>query len=538
MPKKIKYVLIPLGLAVLLVIGLQLLLVTFHVNAKSPSTSHLSLIIGTTRQITTLDPAELSGGQEVEIFNNIGSGLLIYDPLTSELVPGLAASIPEINPNGLVYTFTLRSGLKFMDGTPLNANAVKWSIDRAAALGSGMSYLVTDYVQQINVIDNLTVQFVLKQAFAFFPQLVVNLPYFPVSSNCFPIYQFDPNSTCGGIGPYTIANWEHGVSIELIANPNYYGTPPSIPDILVRQFNTAAEMRQALEADEIDVAWKSLDQLDYQEFRTNPDFNVVEQAGSFIRYLCINTKKPPFDNANLRVALAVALDRETTAHSVYSDTRTALYSMVPTSIWSHQDSFRELYGQRDLELARNLLWQEGYSETNKLEMELWYPLDHYGLLEPQLAARLASDIEETGMVSVTLKYADWYEYISNLGAGKMPVFLLGWWPDYPDPDNLTWPFGYSTSSSGMGINYNNPVMDGLLEAGRLSTPIWSPAREAIYGAVQELWAEEAPTIPLVQDLALIVTQPILHGISVSPSGNLFYSTIYWYKTLLPLLMKN
>jgi peptide/nickel transport system substrate-binding protein len=517
---------------------MQMLLITFHANAESQSKSLPSLTIGTTQQIMTLDPAELSGAQEVEIFNNAGSGLLTYNPWTSELVPGLAAAMPEISPDGLVYKFTLRSSLQFTDGTPLDASAVKWSIDRAGALGGGMSYLVTDYVQQINVVDSLTLQFVLKQAFAFFPQMVANLPYFPVSPNCFPTYQFDPNSTCGGIGPYTIENWEHGVSIELIANPGYYGPPPSIADILVRQFNTAAEMRQALEAGEIDVAWKSLDQLDYQELKTNPDLNVIEEPGSYIRYLCINTKKPPFDNANLRVALAVAMDREAAAHAVYSDTRTALYSMVPAGIWSHRDSFLDMYGQRNLELARSLLWQEGYSETNKLAMELWYPLDHYGSLEPQLAARLASNIEETGMVSVTLKYADWSTYIGNLGPGVMPVFLLGWWPDYPDPDNLTWPFGYSSSSSGMGINYNNPVMDGLLEAGRVTTPIWGHTREAIYEVIQELWAQDAPTIPLVQELSLVVTQDNVHGINVSPSGHLSYSSIYWYKTHLPILVKN
>jgi peptide/nickel transport system substrate-binding protein len=538
MAKRIMVLLVPLGLALSLVVGLQILLVTFRVNAEPLPATPLPLTIGTTRQITSLDPAQIGSVQEFEVLYNAGSGLLTYVPGTSELAPGLAITMPQVSSNGLVYTFTLRSGLQFPDGTPFDASAVKWSIDRVAALGGGSSYLVTDYVSETNVVNTTTVQIVLKQSVAFFPQVVTSFAYYPVSPNCFPPYQFDPNSTCGGIGPYTIVNWDQGISIELMANPGYYGPPSAIPSIILRQFATAADMRQALEAGEIDVAWKELTPLDYQELRTNPDLTVIEDVGSQIRYLCFNTTTPPFDQANIRVALAVAMDRETTAQTVFSDTRMALYSMVSAGIWSHRDSFLDLYGQRNLELARALLSQEGYSETNKLAVDLWYPLDHYGPLEPQFAAALASNIEETGMVSVTLHYADWSTYIGNLGTGVMPVFLLGWWPDYLDPDNLTWPFAYSTSSSNMGIFYNNPVMDGLLEAGRTTLPINGTEREVIYENIQELWALDVPTVPLLQEVSLAVTQDEVRGIHMSPYGLLPYFTIYRAEfTFLPILLR-
>ena len=536
--KRTMYLLVPLGLVAFLLAGLRAVLASYSANAKTLTTAPLSLTIGTTNPITSLDPAQLTGAQEGEILYNAGSGLLTYIPGTSELAPGLAITMPEVSPSGLVYTFTLRSGLQFSDGTPFNANAVKWSIDRTAFLGGDLSYLVTEYVSETNVVNSTTIQFVLKQPVAFFPQLVANVPYYPVSPNCFPPYQFDPNSTCGGIGPYTIVSWDHGVSIELTANPGYYAPRPSIPSIIIRHFATSAEMRQALEAGEIDMAWKSLTPQDYQELRNNPNLNVVDGEGSLIRYLCFNTTTAPFDNASIRIALAVAMDRETTAQTVFSDTRTALYSMVSVGIWSHRDSFLDLYGQRDLNLARTLLSQAGYSETNKLAVDLWYPLEHYGPLEPQFAATLASNIEETGVVSVTLHYADWGTYWGNVGTGVMPVFLLGWWPDYLDPDNLTWPFAHSSSSGGFGIFYNNPVMDSLLEAGRVTPPVWGPAREAIYEDIQFLWALEAPTIPLLQEASIAVTQDEVHGVMISPSGLLPYSTIYWYKTFLPFLVRN
>jgi len=530
--------LVPVGLATALLAGLFVLLGVKPVEAGGVNTPPGVLIIGTTRLIASLDPADSGFGLEGEILYNAGSGLLTFIPGSSELVPGLAAGMPQVSPDGLVYTFTLRQGLQFPDGTPLDAIAVKWSIDRVATLGGGASFLVTDHVSQTIVVDSSTIQFVLKQPAAFFPQLVANIPYYPVSPNCFPPFQLDPDSTCGGIGPYTIVSWEQGVSIELAANPSFYGRHPHISSILVQQFGTSLEMRQALEEGEIDLAWNALDPQDYQELRSNPALNFVEAPGPHIRYLCFNTTTPPYDNPDIRVALAVAVDREAAAQGVFSDTRTALYSMVSDGIWSHQETFFDLYGSRDLELARTLLAQEGYSETNKLAVDFWYPLDHYGALEPVFVAGLAANLEETGMISVTLISAEWSEYVDNLSMGVMPVFMLGWWPDYLDPDNMTWPFAYSSSSDSMGIFYNNLIMDGLLEAGRETTPIWGPDREAIYADIQFLWGLEAPTVPLLQEVSIAVTQDDVHGVLLSPSGMLAYFTMYRYEVYLPFLVRN
>lgn len=539
MSKRIVCIALAVGLPVLLLAVLWVALDTYSAKAQAQNAAQQSLIIGTTDEITSLDPAETYSFHDWEIFYNVGSGLLTYVPGTTELAPGLTITMPEVSPDGLVYTFTLMSGLQFPDGTPFNAHAVKWSIDRVMALGGDPSWLVGDFVSEVQVVDSTTVRFVLDQPFALFPALVATAPYYPVSPNCFPPYQFDSSSTCGGIGPYTIVTWTQGVSIELRANTGYYGPCPQTPSVIVRYFDDASEMRQALEEGEIDVAWKFLTPADYQELRADPNFNVVEGGGSHIRYLCFNTTTAPFDNASIRGGLAAAVDRQTIAHKVFSDTMSALYSMVPEGMWSHRDAFLDLYGQRNLTTTRTLLRQAGYSETNKLAMDLWYPLEHYGPLEPDCAAALAADIEESGMVSVTLRSADWSTYVDNLGAGTMPVFLLGWYPDYLDPDNYTWPLAHSTYAADVGIFYNNPEMDTLLEAGRATTPVQSAAREDIYVQIQELWAEEAPTVSLLQGTDIAVTQDEVRGVTISPSGLLPYFTMgRYYQVYLPLVVRN
>ena len=536
MHKRATYAMFIVGLATLLLGALRLTLYTRATEVKAGDATRLSITIGTTDMITSLDPAQSYNFHDWEIFYNTNSGLLTYVPGTTQLIPGLAITMPEVSPDGLMYTFTLRPNLQFPDGTPLDADIVKWSIDRVSALEGAPSWLVTVFISEVQVINDTTIRFVLKQPCAFFPLLTTLAPYYPVNPNCFPGNHFAPDNTCGGIGPYTIIGWTKGVSMELKANPNYYGPSPQTPYITIKYFDSAVEMRQALENGEIDVAWRTLTPADYQALKANPDFKVIEGSGPFIRYLCFNTSASPFDEVNVRKAIAAAVERQSIAHNVFSDTMSALYSMVPIGVWSHRDSFLDSYGERNLNQARTLLRQAGYSETNKLMMDLWYPLEHYGPLEPDFAEALAAEIEETGMVSVTLHSAEWLTYINLIG--KMPAFLLGWYPDYLDPDDYTFPFAHSTASADMGIFYDNPQMDELLERGQTITPIQGPEREAVYVQIQELWAEEVPTIPLLQGKLTAVTRKEVHNLIISPTGLLPYFTICRYRVYLPLLVHN
>jgi len=493
------------------------------------------LTIGTTDEVSSLDPADTYATGSWEVLYNVASGLLSYVPGTTEITPGLATAMPEVSPDGLVYTFTLRSGLEFPDGTAFDAYAVTDSISRVMEYGGDVQFLVTDFVSQTEAVDSSTVRFTLKERIAFFPALVAMSPYYPVSlsDDCFDPYNLEPDCTCGGIGPYTIVDWDQGVSIELQANPDYYGPPPETSRIFVRYYSTPGDLRQALEDGEVDVAWRSLSPQDYEELKLQADLEVLEGDGSFIRYLAFNTitDTPPFDNPNIRAAIAAAVDREAIAQQVFSDTMTSLYSMVAQGMWSHEDSFFDLYGQRNLTETVSLLAAEGYTEANKLEFELWYPVDHYGSTEPDFAAALEEDLEESGVISVTIRGEDWGTFVSGFTSGDFGAFLLGWWPDYMDPDHYLWPFGHSSQSGGMGIFYDNSEMDELLEDGRETTPMHGGERQGIYEDIQDLWAEEAPTIPLLQGVDLAAVWDGVHGVNFSPLGLLPYFTIYQYRIL-------
>ena len=126
--------------------------------------------------------------------------------------------------------------------------------------------------------------------------------------------------------------------------------------------------------------------------------------------------------------------------------------MIPMGMWSHRDSFKEKYGERNLELAKKLLSEAGYSPSNKLSIELWYTPTHYGDTEVDVATMIKQAWEETGMVEVTLKSAEWSTYLDYVRKGTLGATLFGWYPDFIDPDNYTYPF-VNEAARGLGKPY-------------------------------------------------------------------------------------
>lgn len=482
----------------------------------TPQPSPEPLIIGTTDKVTDLDPAETYDFHTWEIFHNAADTLLVYVPGTTDLQPGLAEDFPEVSDDGLEYTFKLRPGLKFKDGTPLTADAVKWSLDRVVRLEGDPNWLVSAFLDHVEVIDDLTVKIVLQNPVGFMAYVMASTPWTPVSPNCYSEDEFDSDSTCGGIGHYNMVRWERDVEMELEANPDYYGTPAAYPSIIVRYFADATTMRLALENGEIDVAWKTLLPTDYVDLGANPDLNVIEGPGPYIRYICFNTTTPPFDNPIVRQAISLAIDRDKISEMVFLGTHQSLYSMVPMGMFSHIDAFPK----RDLDKAKELLAEAGFSEDTPLLMDFWWTPTHYGDTEADVATLMKQALEETGMIEVNLQSAEWATYTDYFGPGTMPVFLLGWYPDYLDPDNYTWSFAQSDASDDLGIFYSNPEMDTLLEEAQIETDM--AKREDLYKQVQELWAEEAPTIPFTQGTLLAVTQKNVTGVKLDPTIFLHY----------------
>ena len=471
-----------------------------------------AIVVGTTDKVTVLDPADSYDFHTWEIHHSTMDTLLSYIPGTTALQPALATGY-EVSDDGLEYTFSLVEGVSFPDGTPFNADAVKWSYDRVVRLEGDPNWLVTSFVDSVEVVDDYTVKYTLLAPVSYFPLLVATQPYSPVSPDCYSEDAFDPDSLCGGIGPYQITKWERDVEMVLEQYDGYPGEPPKTPKIIVKYFSDPTTMRLAVEAGDIDIATKTLNPTDYADLESEGELQVIEGPGAYIRYICYNVTTPPFDQPEVRQAIGYAVDRDAVTSIAYQGTHAPLLSMVPNGMWSHIDAFPE----RDLDMAVELLEGAGYSEDNPLVMDLWWTPTHYGPTEADVGTVLKDNLEETGLIEVNLQNTEWATYKEYMGAGSMPVFLLGWYPDYLDPDNYTWSWGHSSAADDMGIFYANPDMDALLEAGQVATPVDSDERKQIYVDAQELWVMDPPTTPLSQGSLLVVAQPDIKGIVLDPN---------------------
>lgn len=491
------------------------------------------LVIAVVGQLTDIDPA---GAQDLiswEVKSNIMSGLYRLDS-SNQIVPLLAADFPQVSEDGLEYTIPLRQGLRFPDGSELTAQAVKRAIDRSAGMGN---FLVNTYLKDENVdgfadedavqvVDTYTVRFVLRQPAAHFPSLLATPPYFPVAE-CFATTN-DP-ITCGGIGPYTVANWIPGERMRLQANPEWPGMPaPAFENIRLRFYTDANEMRRSLtEFQSVDLAWTGLPYATFTELSQLPDqFIAWEGPAIFKSYVIFEQETEPWDDVRVRQAFAYAIDRAALA-ALFGGNRQPLLSPVPEGVPGHTAVFPD----RDLVQAQTLLSEAGYSQANPLAITFWFVNDgRYSPLEETYANTIKAQLEETGIFEVTILGAPWEVFQIQISQCGYPAYMLGW-PAPPTPgrpanylDPSSWTdFFIENTDRGFCSNYESEAMADLLTAAR--TELDSSLRLDIYADIQQLWATDLPTLPLTQQTRYAISLPTVDQVQINALGLLHYELL-------------
>jgi peptide/nickel transport system substrate-binding protein len=492
------------------------------------------LFIGVVGQFTDFDPASLNiDFISWEIKSNTMSGLYRFNP-DNTLEPLLASELPTVSEDKLEYTIPLRTGLQFPDGTDFTAEDVKWSLDRAAGLGS---YFVNNYLKDSNgdnfadedavqVIDPATVKIVLKEPTAYFPAILATPPYSPISRECFGDAG-NPSSTCGGLGPYTVVSWDVNERLRLKANPGWPGSPtPSAANITIQFFPDPASMRRSLaEFRSIDIAWTGLTPEDFNAL-VGSETNESEFSGwvgpsTFKSYLIFEQTTAPWDRKRVRLAAAYALDREALARDIFEGDRLPLFSPIPNDIPGHQDTLPE----RNLEQARIFLREEGYTETKKLPVEIWYVNDgRYSSVEEAYANAIKAQLEETNIFEVTINGVTWDEFRLQIDQCAFPAYLLGW-PSPGQPvsylDASSWTdFFVTTTDRIFCSNYESPRMTELIAEAR--GELDPTKRLEVLGQIQRLWADELPTLDLTQAPRRAVSLPTIDGVRVDALGLMHY----------------
>jgi len=357
------------------------------------------LVMGTTDSVEScLDPARAYDYFGWEIIQSLGSGLVEYRPgatgAAEDIVPALATSW-SVSEDGKVWTFNLRQGVKYEDGTEFNATHVKYTFDRGIGIADpdgpvvGIGY--GDIIESVTVVSKYVVRFNLKIPFSAFLSLlacqasyIVDPKYAPMDA----VVEYKAGDARGshpmGLGPYVLTKWtrEAGKDTEMIleANPNYWNAAEGYPKtkkIVIKFYADSAGLALAIDSGEIDIAFRQLSATDINNLKTKTHLKVWEGTGAFIQYLVLQTKRAPFNNPKIRQAVAAAINRTTVVNTVFLGQVQKLYSMIPVGMFGHKESFLTL-GDPNYTRTRELLSQLGYNENNKLTFKLWYETSgHY-----------------------------------------------------------------------------------------------------------------------------------------------------------------
>jgi peptide/nickel transport system substrate-binding protein len=486
-------------------------------DGEGTAASGAVVVVGTTDTVTNIDPAGEFDLPSNNIVDSLYEKLLTIPPGGTEPEPQAAESCDWTD--DVTYTCTLKEGLQFSDGSELTAEDVVHSFQRQLTIQheSGgwtlMGGINPDNGGSVEATDESTVVFNLAAPDATFP-LVLSAPNMGsiVPSDTYPMDALQPNDQVIGSGPYVIGEFDPSQQITLEPNENYAGDREvNNGGVIIQKFDQASALKQAIEAGDVDIAYRSLgvtDHADLVENGADRGVEVVEGDGTEINYLVMQAGRPPLDNPAIRQAIAQIIDRETIAESIYSGTVTPLYGPIPDGLDGHKPSFQERYGEPDSEAAAQILADAGVETP--VAFSLWWMPDRYGEEIADMYAEIERQLEADGLFDVTLESLSWEQYSTVFSDGSMDAFDLGWFPDFPDSSNYLTGFYASDDRNFLNGGYSNPEMDQLIDEILINTN--QDERIAAAEQASDIVAEDVPIVQLWQRNQFAYTRGGVEGV--------------------------
>ncbi|GAA3783364.1 ABC transporter substrate-binding protein [Streptomyces coacervatus] len=485
------------------------------------------IVVGTTSAPSTLDPAA-SWDQSWELFRNIYQTLLSYPSGATTPQPDAADNCRFSDSSNTTYTCELRAGLKFSDGHPLDAKAVKYSIDRIGKINvNGGPAGLLGSLDRVQVLGDREIVFHLNKPDATFPFVLATPAMSIVDPEEYPARSLRKDNQVYGSGPYTLQAYEDGKKAELVKNDNYQGYAERKNDaVTIRYFQDSSTMVTALKDKQLDVAFRGLnanDIVDLQRHDTSGNLQLIEGSGIEINYLVFNPKDPWAAKPAVRKAIAQLVDRGAIAHKVYKDTVEPLYSMVPKGLTGHTTDFFDDFGSPSTSKARKILADAGI--TQRVPLTLWYTTDRYGSATKLEFAELKRQLEDSGLFTITLKSRPWKTYVAGYQKGEYPVFGRGWFPDFPDPDNFIAPF--VGNQNALGTPYPAPEITGkLLPRSRSESDRANVVSD--FEQAQQILVNDARLLPLWQGKQYVAASDDISGAeqALDPSTIMLMGELY------------
>ena len=461
-----------------------------------------TITIGLNQDPPHLDPAIATATSEYDVLHQMFDTLVRFDA-NLKILPGLATSW-SVSSDGLTYTFHLREGVKFQDGTPLNAEAVKWSLDRARTLPNGAFKNDLAAIDTVSAVDHSTVTIHLKHPYSPLLLDLTGAAGMIVSPTAAAKgeQQFDNNPV--GSGPYSFVSRTRQDNITLKANPDYWGGAPKVAELIFRPFPDGSVRLANLQSGAAQLI-NPLEPKDVATVKKDPKLEVSSTATVGWRIIVLNTKKPPFNDVRVRQAFSLMIDRQTLSKVVFLGTEEPAGGPFPPGTGAYDPS--EAAPSQDIAKAKALLQQAGVPHLSFTLLTIARSPENE---ETQVIQAMAA---QAG-VTIKIDPVEVGQYLQRTTSGNYQAVTMQW-SGQPDPDTNIYSF-FVTDGYWNWSGYSNTQVDALLTKAREVSPM--SERRTLYTQALAQINKDAPVIWLTHQRRLLGLDANLTGITVLPDG--------------------
>lgn len=500
---KTKYII----LSLIIIIGIIIGTISIFLKPQSSiSQERPVLTVGVLQNIQNLDPALTKLSDDANVYAQVYEGLLEYDP-ASEGLKGCLAERWTVSPDGLIYTFYIRKGIKFHDGTPLNATAVKLSLERAGN-NSGAEYW--RMVEYVNVIDDYIIQVILKFSFPPFEQLMAGIPkaVFYITSPTAVAKYGNLQTNPVGTGPYKFNEWIKDDHVTLTSNDEYWRGLPKFRKVIFKIFPDASTARLSLLNGEIDLLYDGLGATppaDLEYFATSPSFKFLSAPKDTVVFLFFWLPDPnrPTANVYLRKAIAHAINYDAIMNNIIGKAgiRALCFCTPKTS------SYIPVLSQYDYNLtkASEYINMSGLQTPIKLKAGYYFKVP----VRRDIFLAIQADLASIG-IDIEIQAYELAAWMETYTTGANDIQISAWTALYSDPHGFAAFFLNASIPYPNNAHYYNPEYEEIVAQALNVTD--QTERERLYKEAWTILADDLPAIPLYYPAAFWVTQTYITGI--------------------------
>ena len=518
-----------------------------------------TLLFGIPGDMVLADPTLVSDSNSSYVMNNVVEGLVRLKPGTiSEVEPGLAESMPEVNADSTEFTFKLRTGIKFHDGTDFNADAVVYNYMRQKNAPKPLQDAYNYYysavfggwgddsnLKSVVAVDASTVKFTFNHPQLNFLISQAPLPQFGIQSPAalkagdadnpdpskspYAQGQGGTGKSMVGTGPFMYKEWVPNDHVTIVKNPDYWDKPRAahLDSVIFKPFaDQTAELNALQSEGDIDIAQTILPN-DAETLKADTaNYTVYDRGDSCnVGHLAFNHKFKPFDNIHIRKAIAYALNTQSYIDAIYAGQAVVADNWMPPATEFYKALNLPKY---DVQKAKDEVAASGLT-GNVLNLTFHYPSDVSRPYMPDpkaLAEAIARDLEAVGF-TIKFETAGWRTgYIKNESAGNYPMWLIGWTCDWAGPDNFLYTAFFHPNGTKVNTEYDYSPPD-LVKAMNdgLSAPDEGAAKTA-WDKAQDILARDLPTVPLVHSRPPAASKAYVKGFVGAGNLNEFANSIW------------